>query len=507
MMRNRKKEWMALLCVCLLLTGCAGEAGNTAASPTLPPVTLSYDVPENDVKQEISKSVLLYLPSLDGTRLIAVPQSASLSVSRHNAETLCTLLFAHPGTDQTVPLGGDTPLKLSETEAVEVSGKVATVSLAASALRLSHEELFTVGQALANTLCQFGDLEYVNVLISGVQPGLDVASTLPAGCYQPNMREDLITLRSRASAAKTAARRAIVTPLYYPAAGGKGILSEARTLSFSDLEGENVIATLLEALSAGAESLSGLPRFPDLNNLLSEPPAIFETGGARRAILQFDESLNALLIESGITRSVMVASLVYTITTFLPALEGVEMTIGSERILSLTPSGTYTGAGETMLFPNGLMKRSDFSGFLLDACPLYFANGSGKLTLSSRAVPFYESRSVRRIIGQLMAGPQNYDSVSGLEPVLPEGLRDSDLIGVSLEKETLLLNFSSRLLTLSQGMSPETEKRMIYAVVNTLCELPGVERVCFFIMGQQPETLAGSVFLPGDFLPNPDIIQ
>ena len=64
-----------------------------------------------------------------------------------------------------------------------------------------------MGQALANTLCQFGDLQYVNVLIAGVQPGLNVASTLPAGAFQPNPREDLSTLWARAGAPATAGRR------------------------------------------------------------------------------------------------------------------------------------------------------------------------------------------------------------------------------------------------------------------------------------------------------------
>ena len=505
-MNRRKKGMAALLCACLLMAGCAAKTPERSALATLPPVALAYSAPENDVNQESTKNVLLYLPSLDGTRLIAVPHTARLSVSRYGTETLCELLFSHPGTEQALPLGGDVGLRLSDTEAVEVSGQVVTVSLAASALRLSHEELFTVGQALANTLCQFGDLNYVNVLIAGVQPGLDVASTLPAGCFQPNMREDLSTLWARASAAKAAARQAIPATLYYPAGAGKGVLAEARTLSFPDLSGGRGIRTLLEALSAGAETMPYFPQYPDLTALLSQEPVISEINGARRAILHFDEDLNRLLIEAGITRSVMTASLVMTITTFLPALEGVEIHIGDETITSITPSGTLTNPGETILFANGLMKRGDFSAFLLTSCPLYFADSQGKLKLSSRCVPFFEGRSVRHIINQLMAGPQAYDSVSGLSPVLPEGLRDADLIGVSLEKETLLLNFSTRFLTLAQGMEPNEEKRMIYALVNTLCELPGVEKVSFFVMGEQPQTLAGFLYLPGDFLPNPDIL-
>ena len=490
-----------LLCLCLLLAGCEGTSSAPASRMTLPPVQLSYTAPENDMDQERTQSVMLYLPSTDGSRLISLPRTAKLNASRRSAETLCQMLFSCPGDTQTVPLGGGKELRLSETEAVEVSGSVVTVSLGASALRLSHEQLFTVGQALANTLCQFGDVEYVNVLVNGVQPGLDVASTLPAGCFQPNTREDLSTLWARASA-KTQGRRAMTAALYFPAAGGRGILCEARTLSFQDTETATVIRTLLEALSVGAETIPDAPRYPDLLSLLLEEPKITETAGSRRAVLHFDDTLNQMLIANGITRSMMAASLVYTITTFVPALDGVEMVIGDETITSVTPSGTCVHTDETIHFPSRLMRRSDFSVFLLSPCPLYFADEKGALCETVRYVPFYESCSARKIIDQLMLGPQNYDTVSGLSPVLPEGLRDADLIGVSLEKETLALNFSSRLLTLSQGMTPEAERNMVYAVVNSLCRMQGVKRVSFFIIGEQPETFAGAVFLPGDFLPN-----
>lgn len=505
---QKTKKTLCLLCACaLLLSGCASQAAAPAASVTLPPTQLEAVAPENDSAQGYSQSVTLYLPSRDGTRLIAVPETAELMLSRHSAQTLCQMLFDHPGTESAAPVGGEVTLSLSGTEAVEVSGKVATVSLGASALRLSYEELFAVGQALANTLCQFGDIEYVNLLISGVQPGLNVAATLPAGCFQQNTRENLATLWARASAPQTASRRSLVATLYYPAPGGKGVLCEAQTLAFSDLNPGPVMETLLDALSAGAETLEGVPQYPDLTALLTETPAIAESNGGRRAVLRFASEMNDQLLAAGITRSVMVASLVYTITTFLPGIEGVEMHIGSEKITTLTPSGTYLNAGETISFPDGLMKRGDFSSFLLTPCTLYFSGSDGKLQRVTRAIPFYERCSVRAIIGQLMQGPQPYDSPTGLSAALPAGLRDADLLGVSYENGVLLLNFSSQLITQSQDMTPAQEKQMVYSVVNTLAELPGVRRVCFFILGDQPQTFAGALYLPGDFMPNLDIVE
>lgn len=504
MKQSRKRLLAALACAAMLLTGCQSGKG-VAVHSTLPPPEAAAVVPQNDTQQTAEQTVLLYLPSRDSLRLAAVPETAHLSISRHSAESLCQLLFAHPGNEQVSPLGAD--VQLSGTQPVEVSGEVATVSLAASALRLSHEELFTVCQAIANTLCQFGDVQYVNVLINGVQPGLDVAAKLPAGCFQENTRDDLNTLWNRAAAGKTASRHTITAALYYPAAGARGVVSEARALSFDGLEEAQVLRTLLSALYEGPHSLQGLPRYPDFSEFIVKEPAVIDDSGTKRAVLYFDTALNAAIIENGITRSVMVASLVYTITTFMPGVQAVEIHIGEETIMSLTPSATFTGAGETIAFENGWMKRSDFSGFLLSDCVLYFANGDGKLQKVYRMVPFHESRNVRTVINQLMLSSQPNDSVEKLGAVLPEGLRDADLIGVAFAEQTLILNFSGNLKTLCEGMDADRERRMIYAIVNSLCELQGVKQVQLLVDGSQPESLAGTIYLPGKFFSNPDIVS
>ncbi|MBR6186664.1 MAG: GerMN domain-containing protein [Clostridia bacterium] len=505
-MKGRFVRAVCLLCACALLTGCAAQESALAPQITLPPVQDGRAAPENDAKQTYEQTVMLYLPSLDGTQLMAVPQTATLSASRHSARTLCEMLLSHPGNDVTVPVGGAIPLSLSETDAVEVSGQVATVSLAASALRLTHEQLFTVGQALANTLCQFGDLQYVNVLISGAQPGMNIAATLPAGSFQRNNREDLGTLWARASAPLSNSRRSFAATLYFPAPSGKGVLCEARTLSFAFQDLSSMALTMLDALSSGADYLPGVPKCPEFRSLLREPPTVEDTGGVRRLVLRFTDKLNSALIDAGITRSVMMASMVFTLTTFLPGIEGIEVRIGDERINSLTPSGTYSGAGEIITFQDGLMRRRDFSGFLLSECVLYFADAEGKLRQVNRPVPFYEANSARALVEQLMLGPQSFDSRTGLSAVLPKDLRPADLLGVAYEDSVLLLNFSPQFISLSEEFGPDEEKRMIYALVNTLCELSGVKRVAFYVQGKQPETLAGTVYLPGDFLPNLDLL-
>ena len=509
-MKHRLIRLICLLCACLLLTGCMSRGSvSGSARVTLPPAAGRYTAPDGDLNQGYERTVQLYLPSLDGSQLIPVAQTALFSTARHNAQTLCEMLLSHPGTDAAAPLGGEVALSLSETDAVEVSGKVATVSLAASALRLTHEQLFAVGQALANTLGQLQDIAYVNLLVAGAQPGLNVAATLPAGCFTPNTREDLATLWARASAPSASGRRAFTAALYFPAPGGKGILCEARTLSFPSAELPAMAMTLLEALAAGAEELPSAPRCDALRSLLVGEPTLEESGGQRRIVFRFAEQLNSALLDAGITRSVMLAGLTFTMTTFLPGIEGIEVIIGGDRITAVAPSGIYSSTGEqmTITFADGLMRRRDFPSFLLSYCALYFENSGGKLTKVYRPVPYYAAYSARAPVEELMLGPQPFDSPSGLFAVLPEGIRPADLLGVGYQDGAVLLNFSGQLSALSEGITADAEKRMIYAVVNTLCQLEQVKKTAFFIQGTQPEALAGALFLPGDFLPNADIVE
>ncbi len=501
-MKHRLSGFLCLLCVCALLTGCQSQGSVAAVQVTLPPVALKGNAPTADAEKAYEQTVMMYLPSLDGTRLLTVPQRVVMPAGQHMAKMLCEVLLAYPATESTAALGAGITLSLAGKESVEVSGSVATVNLDASALALSGEQFFTVGQALANTLCQFGDIQYVNVLVSGVQPGLNQTATLPAGCFQMNMREDLTALWSRASAPVSQTRRAYTASLYYPAPSGKGILCEARTFAFVSMDMVSLSQTLLEALSTDAVSLPRMPRCPDFRGLLADTPGVEEINGRRVLSLRFRDAMNSALIDAGITRSVMMASLVYTFTSFLPGIEGLTVSIGDEKITSLTPSGIYRRVGETMTFDDGVMRRQDFEGFLLAECPLFFPDETGRLNRVYRPVPCRDAFNPREIYRYLLEGPQAYDSKNSLLPVLPQALTADDLLGVSYDGSVLLVNFSGKLAAVTEDMEGKAVERMVYGLVDTLCCLSGVKRVAIFVEGQQPENLGGTVYLPGDFLPS-----
>lgn len=504
-MKKHVRVLSAILCSAVLLSGCSSSVPvKEGATVTLPPAKAVYQAPDGDEHRDKVETVLLYLPSVSTGQLIPYAMTMALPPNRHPAETALSRLLSFSGNETVRSLLDGVQLDMFSGSKVEVSGNTATVNLGAAALALDSQQMVTVSRAITNTLTQWGDIRYVNILIASKQPGIDITATLPMGSLRKTDNEEPLW---DVPAGDT--RFTSVATLYYPALMGKGVLAEARAVTFAGKNLSDMVNGLLTALSADASTLTGLPDVPALDLLLAEPVIIADssTGGGRVIRLHFQEAANQVFISSGIPRSVMMASIVLTLTTFIPNISGVSVRIGEEEIRALVPTGVLSGSGREILFADSIMRRKDFSNFLLALSPLYFDNGEGRLTRVLRPLPFYQARHVRVLFEQLLQGPDAAETGFGLKSTFPTGIKSSDLLGFTVENDTVLMNFSEDFLQRCQGLSAQQERLVIYSLVNTLGELRGIRRVRFYIAGQQPETLSGSLYLPGEFLFNPDIIQ
>ncbi len=513
MMRERQTaRYIALLLALLLLSGCAASVPlKQVDGATLPPPELAFAAPQGDVAEGSAQAVLLSLPGAQSGRLEYVSERILLSPSRHPAEYALRRLFTFTGTTQSAPLAGEVQLALNPGSSIEISGGTATVNLAPSALLLDNEERYLVSRAVANTLTQWGDIRHVNILINNRQPGLDTAATLPLGSLGRTEDGDVAALWQSASKvpANPDSPYTAMATLYQPVSAGRGIIASAQLITAQGRGLEQLAQALLEGLSIPSASLAGLPRVPDLALLLEQPIQVLEQAGSTGRVVQlaFRERLNEDLIAAGIPRSVMMASLTYTLTTFLPYTAGIQVRIGNELVSALVPSGTYEGAGEQILFPDGLMQRAQFGRFLLDECTLYFTNAQGSLSATRRPIPYHQAYNPRFLLGQLMLGPQNTDSQGGLLPVLPSGLKDADLIGITRQQDTVLVNLSGQIRALAAGFTHPQELAMVYAMVNTLTQQGQAREVCFFVDGSQEGTFVEAIDLAGVFLRNEGIIR
>ena len=93
---RRRSMLAALLCLTLALSGCTstlGQLSSTGSAATLPPAAQPYSAPVGDASLDYTALVDLYLPSLDGTHLVAQQAQLTLNRGRHPAETVLRALF------------------------------------------------------------------------------------------------------------------------------------------------------------------------------------------------------------------------------------------------------------------------------------------------------------------------------------------------------------------------------------------------------------------------------
>lgn len=496
-MMKRIRSLMCLLLCAMMLTGCSADTTHLP-SLTLAPAPAGPEAPIGDAGLQYEIIAPLYLPSLDGQSLLAFYEPLTISRDHHPAETILRALLAHPGNSRVQSLGGDVTLALAGTDPVEISGSVCTVNLSASALQLSSQQLYTAALAIAATLCELEDISYINLLVAGTPVALDVGGNLPLGSLTAQLGQELPVLWEQMSSRRTpVGELPAETPLtaaatlYFPLADGSGIVAEPHRLSFPGQHPQQLVITLLTALSGGAELLEGTADMPDLNDLLLFLPEVTELeSGGRRATLHFTADVEARLQAAGCDPACVFAAITTTLTTFVPSLQQVCILVGDGALTSL-----YSDALGSMLFPGGLQTCQQFSHALMNQSTVYAPTQTG-LAPRVIALPYRSAANLRTLLLE-MASPEI--------AALPEGLTDADILGLAVTDGTLLVNFSARYAEVIRA-SEMDQRLTAYAMVNTLCSLAGVRRVRFYFGGEAVDTLGSSLVWSGEFLYHPGLI-
>lgn len=500
--------------MCFTFAGCAGSSlPITDASPsvTLPPAEVSYVAPIGDASLEYMEEATLYLPNRDGISLSPVSTQIAFSPVRTEAETLVRALLAHAGTKDVSSVGGSTKLTLYGTSPVETSRDVVTVNLGASALQLDRDALFLACQSITNTLTQLDEIRYVNILVVNKPVGLDIANTLPMGAYQKNSSQDLgavynqlLSRRNDASSAASGEPFSANVTLYFPLAHTEGIVSEVRSMSFENQVLSEMVIAILRELAAGPSDASiTSPALPLLADLLTTTPVmtVSQEYGGSVIKLDFAHNLEEMLDAYGISHRQSMASICYTLATFLPNVTGISVSINGTPVDLMLRTEEEAPA-------SAVLPRESFSDMLFDYCTLYFANAQQtSLIATLRPVPYRQRTNPRTLLAELSKGPLPQDSHTSVKPVLKNGsITDTDILGFSLSDSTLLVNFSPTFERIGEGIGAEEERMLVYSIVNTLCLNERIKSVCFFLSGSQFEGFSGEIYWAGLFYPLPSSI-
>lgn len=488
------------LCLTLLLTGCVSSmpGERKRAAQPLPTVRPGPEAPVGDTQSGRTVSAVLYLPSDDGSTLSATVREVYVDAGESEHEMIVRTLLEM--ISESVFSGGQQLRLASVSCPVEVTGEIATVNLNTSARVLGIEALYALRMAITNTLTELPGVQYVNTLINGWDTGLDVAMTLPVGVMARYPSGDIAAFWSQVETQRAAENSELqkTAALYFASSDGSAMMAEPRNLTFEKREQAVYAQKLLEELSAGAMQLSDTRTLVPPTDYFERNAELNEAGDGQRTVaVYFREEVDDFLLLRESTRAQMLMTICYTLTSFMPRLDGVVAYIGGVPLTELTlPDGSLWSAGD------GVLRRDAFSAFAADVRNIYYplADGSG-LMAEKRPIAQRYRTAPRQLLREMMRAPGN----PALSAALPEGVTDADVIGVKIEGDTALINFTQNFASACAGMDATQERNMIYAIVNTLTELEGVSRVRMYVDGEQTQ-LAGHLFLPGEFLPNSGLI-
>lgn len=131
---------------------------------------------------------------------------------------------------------------------------------------------------------------------------------------------------------------------------------------------------------------------------------------------------------------------------------------------------------------------------------LYFASADGKnLVDVEREIGKVEGVA-RATLNALLEGP---DFQSGLLPSVPVG---TSLLDINVKEDGLcIVDFSSDIIANMSG-GADGEKLAVYAITNTLCQFPTVDRVEFRVEGQKMDSLLGFTNLEPSVTANASLV-
>lgn len=492
-----------LLGSCLLLGGCAGQIEERPMEDlSASDIPSGVPAPAKDGADDVTLEVKLYFLAPDGTTLVPVVRRVTAAGGEGRVAAALAALLEGPKNGET----GVTWPALSAARSVrllEVSSGVATVDLPADARMLPQETLYAVRMAIANTLTEFSEVSYVNVLIGGREEGFDLGGTLPVGTVTRAENLNMGTQYRRLDEQRLSGEGAtLMTTLYFPSADGSLVLPEVRNVRYQETAPIEYLYTLLEEIGKGTENPLASRDVPAPLDYIREMPEIVRTeDGAYRAIeIRFTPDLDDALAWAGLTRGIYIAMLTDTLMGFVPGVEGLKISIGEEEITQL--DGAHMPDGLAMTFEQMLATRGDFAGYVGAPAVLYAREENGdKLVRIPCTLKQAQADNLRERLYGLMRLAEDETLFA-----LPSGLDGEDVLAVHVGEKKIAVNLSARFRRQLEMLEPNAERAAVYAMVNTLTEGMGDRQVVFFFEGEQIGKLAGALEMRGSFMRNPGMV-
>lgn len=520
----KKFTTLLLITAILAATGCAEQS---AYVPEMPESKKTYLL-DSDT-EEIFYTELYFLA--EGNTLISEVREIKKPIGMTRAEAaIRELLFAGPSSSILVPYNewwADISI-----QQVEVSGNVCLVYLGGEPEY--QVEVLRVRAAVAATVQAAQGCLYTDVYVEDIQYGY---SYRPIGALQPaGMAVDVLSTQypppegdsSQANASIYETRDAL---LYFINRDEQLLVAEARTLQYSLADSIGDMLTLLfDELKEGPTSewdrsspipgtlnyisstymvgpsiphadTDGMPMPLDMDivtNDNAEIPTTFTAiPSAYGSITLYFEGEYDIADEK-----MLAAALVNTATSFLPRIDGVRIMINN-NLLCVSDLLGYTA----LRSDDATFFRTDFLDIVGATATLCVptSDGTGVYPL-----PYPVSQDT------FSDGAALLRTLFGLEPKIGLSfftLHENDVLSVSKQGSRAVANFQAgfydklvEFMRLCELPREQSEKLVVFGIVNTLCSLSGIESVVMLENGEQIDKTLENIYLGNELYFNPGIM-
>ncbi len=215
---------------------------------------------------------------------------------------------------------------------------------------------------------------------------------------------------------------------------------------------------------------------------------VFDGG---QLMIDFDENYR----EAGAAKEVLCRAAIVRTMCQIPGVDCVSFRVGGEPLLDTNKQPVGLMTSETFVDNTG----NEINTYEKASLKLYFANAENTALVSTVETMAYSSNiSMEKLVTeQIIAGP----AVQGVNPTVSPTTK---ILGVTLKDGICYLNLSADFLTINY---PVSEEMVIYSLVNSLTELPNVNKVQISIDGENDMYFGDHILMSTIFERNLEIVE
>jgi hypothetical protein len=435
-----------------------------------------------DEEYVTEETVAIYMPAQDFTSASTYVQTIYLSRYETLHEgAVKEILRGIRGLD-----GSESPVNLYLLSFVKTDG-IVSVNLSGDT-DISDIQLFAVAYCITNTLTEFADVSYVNILMDDKAVSI---SGVPYGAlsyFENSLQIEFWQLSNKVQAllseSDIAPSFSLPLSLYYGAPPSL-IVGEVRDIiCYADTA--NMLPYLIEELAKGPRDAGRAQRLLPAEARLHSLNIEENDSGALSIRMNISGAVSSHFARNRIEPRVAVASIAMSIFDFYPNAEDV-----------------------SIYFTDGL--QSEYTGITRPACELllgstitiYYPLAERGMALPvEKTVPSYTLSMPDTLLSEMLTQPLGLD-VGG---IFPQGTDASDIKSISQKEGVAYVNVSGRFLQELRNTDTETEKTIVYCIVNTICDNKKAKQVLFLAEGFAGDNPPGRINLSEPLYYNPGII-